>query len=549
MIAANPVDDPDRWRLDSAGLPVGGVSLRVVDLTTGEVLPSGGVGEVQVKSASAMAGYLPDEATAGAFDDGWYRTGDVGWLEPEGWVHLTDRCKEMIKVSGFQVAPAEIEAVLHGHPAVIDCAVFGVPDERAGEVPVAAVQLEPASAVTAAELATARGRHAGHLQAGAPRDPGRCHPAHAIGQGAAAHVARRVGADLRRGGRLMDVRLSPEQVALRDAAAQVVDRLGVHGVAELDDTERAAKLDAAVDASGWRELRTATDDGSPWASAVEVALVAEELGRGLADAAFLGATLAAELRRRAGAPAAHGPETVVLRADLEQPVTTEGGSVPADAVALDAFTADSALVLVAAMDGCTVGTVALGPATRSVDLTRPVAPSRTPGPVSALDGQTRPLGAGDVVAWQSLGLAVTSADLVGVMRGALAQATDYARERRQYGAAIGSFQAVQHLLADAFVALEGSRSIALHAAWAVDALPAPEALAAAAAAKAYCARAARSVCETAIQVHGGIGNTWECLAHVFLRRALLSSDVLGGVGPNLTRVLAARSIGADDGLR
>ena len=152
VIAANPVADPDRWRLDSAGLPVGGVSLRVADLDTGEVLPPCGIGEVQVKSASAMAGYLPDEATAGAFDDGWYRTGDVGWLEPEGWVHLTDRCKEMIKVSGFQVAPAEIEAVLHGHPAVIDCAVFGVADERAGEVPVAAVHLEPGSDVTAEEL-------------------------------------------------------------------------------------------------------------------------------------------------------------------------------------------------------------------------------------------------------------------------------------------------------------------------------------------------------------------------------------------------------------
>jgi acyl-CoA synthetase (AMP-forming)/AMP-acid ligase II len=152
VIAANPVDQPDRWRLDSAGLPVGGVSLRVVDLDTGAVLESGGVGEVQVKSASAMAGYLPEEATAAAFDDGWYRTGDVGWLEPEGWVHLTDRSKEMIKVSGFQVAPAEIEAVLHGHPGVVDCAVFGVPDERAGEVPVAAVQLEPGSAVTAADL-------------------------------------------------------------------------------------------------------------------------------------------------------------------------------------------------------------------------------------------------------------------------------------------------------------------------------------------------------------------------------------------------------------
>jgi alkylation response protein AidB-like acyl-CoA dehydrogenase len=104
-------------------------------------------------------------------------------------------------------------------------------------------------------------------------------------------------------------------------------------------------------------------------------------------------------------------------------------------------------------------------------------------------------------------------------------------------------------LADAHVAIEGSRSIALHAAWAVDALPGPAALAGASAAKAYCARSARSVCETAIQVHGGIGNTWECLAHLFLRRAILSSDVLGGVGPNLARVLAARGIGADDGLR
>ena len=68
-------------------------------------------------------------------------------------------------------------------------------------------------------------------------------------------------------------------------------------------------------------------------------------------------------------------------------------------------------------------------------------------------------------------------------------------------------------------------------------------------AKAYCARAATSVCETAIQVHGGIGNTWECLAHVFLRRALLSGDVLGGIGPNLARVLESRGIGGDRGLR
>jgi acyl-CoA synthetase (AMP-forming)/AMP-acid ligase II len=152
VIAAKPVDHPDRWRLDSAGLPPAGVELRIADLESGDVLAPGAVGEIQVRSRSVMAGYLPDDATADAFADGWYRTGDVGWLEPEGWVHLTDRSKEMIKVSGFQVAPAEVEAVLLRHPAVLDCAVFGVADERAGEVPAAAVKLDPDRPVDEGEL-------------------------------------------------------------------------------------------------------------------------------------------------------------------------------------------------------------------------------------------------------------------------------------------------------------------------------------------------------------------------------------------------------------
>jgi acyl-CoA synthetase (AMP-forming)/AMP-acid ligase II len=151
VLACNPVDRPDAWRLDSAGLPPADVELRVADLDTGAALEPGGVGEIQARSPSVMAGYLPAADTGDAFADGWYRTGDVGWLEPEGWVHITDRCKEMIKVSGFQVAPAEVEAVLHGHPAVVDCAVFGLPDERAGEVPVAAVQLDPAAAPSPAD--------------------------------------------------------------------------------------------------------------------------------------------------------------------------------------------------------------------------------------------------------------------------------------------------------------------------------------------------------------------------------------------------------------
>jgi alkylation response protein AidB-like acyl-CoA dehydrogenase len=348
----------------------------------------------------------------------------------------------------------------------------------------------------------------------------------------------------------MDVRLSSEQRALRDAAAQVVDRLGPTTVRDLDDIERSAKLDAAVTASGWRELRVGDgDEGAPLASGVEVAVVAEELGRGLADAPFLGPTLAAELRRLAGAPPATTIETVALAPGLGDIARATEGSV-LDAVAIDASGAERALVLVPTGDGHALGSLAIGePTPNVVDLTRPSS-LVADAPVAIVDGATRTLTDDDLTRWTALALAATSADLVGTMRGAVELARSYAIERRQYGAPIGSFQAVQHLPADAFVAMEGSHSATLHAAWAVDALAPDDALAAAAIAKAYAARAARTVCETAIQVHGGIGNTWDCLAHVFLRRALLSIDVLGGAGPNLARVLAHHGIeGASDGVR
>lgn len=348
----------------------------------------------------------------------------------------------------------------------------------------------------------------------------------------------------------MDVRLSPEQQALRDSAAQVVDRLGPRAVGEIDDAERTAKLDAAVDASGWRELRTATDDGAPWSSAVEAALVAEELSRGLADAPYLGPTLAAELRRLAGAPGAAAPETIGLAADLSDLTCRPAGMPAGSCLAIDARDAVAALVLVpAAGGGHTVARVPVGEPGGQVDLTRTTVAVDPMAAVVPLDGTDIFLSTEAETRWKALALALTSADLVGTMRGAVTLATDYAKERRQYGRPIGSFQAVQHLLADALVAVEGATSVSLHAAWAVDALPADEALAAGAVAKAYAARAARSVCETAIQVHGGIGNTWECLAHVHLRRALLSSDVLGDAGTNLARVLAHHGIGDARGVR
>ncbi|GAB2659097.1 class I adenylate-forming enzyme family protein [Nocardia goodfellowii] len=136
VIACNPIEGA---RLDSVGRPVPGVRVRVVSPETGNVLGPGEIGEIQARSGALMSGYLPDSATASVWSDGWYRTGDIGSLDAGGWLRLTDRLKEMIKVRGFQVAPAEVEAVLHAHPAVVDCAVFGVPDAADGEAIVAAV--------------------------------------------------------------------------------------------------------------------------------------------------------------------------------------------------------------------------------------------------------------------------------------------------------------------------------------------------------------------------------------------------------------------------
>jgi long-chain acyl-CoA synthetase len=151
VITCNPIDSP---RLDSVGRAGPGVSLRVVSVETGKVLGAGEAGEIQVRSDSVMSGYLPAEANSDAFCDSWYRTGDIGTIDADGWVRLTDRSKEMIKVKGFQVAPAEVEAVLHGHRSVADCAVFGVPDAGTGEAIIAAVTVTGPGTDELFELAT-----------------------------------------------------------------------------------------------------------------------------------------------------------------------------------------------------------------------------------------------------------------------------------------------------------------------------------------------------------------------------------------------------------
>ena len=129
--------------------------------------------------------------------------------------------------------------------------------------------------------------------------------------------------------------------------------------------------------------------------------------------------------------------------------------------------------------------------------------------------------------WYGLALALLSADLLGCMEGALQAAIDYSRERVQFGRPIGSFQAIQHLCADAHVLTEGVRSATWYACWTIGRTDPLVAQAAARTAKVSASEAITVVTETAIQVHGGVAITWETLLHVFLRRGLLSRRTFG----------------------
>jgi acyl-CoA synthetase (AMP-forming)/AMP-acid ligase II len=142
-----PDAGPDRP--DSVGPPLPGVECRIVDPGTGADLRPGEPGELLVRTAGAMRGYLGDpQATAATIDPGgWVHTGDIVRADADGWFYVTDRVKELIKYKGYQVAPAELEAILLTHPAVADAAVVRRPDALAGEIPKAFIVLRaPASA-------------------------------------------------------------------------------------------------------------------------------------------------------------------------------------------------------------------------------------------------------------------------------------------------------------------------------------------------------------------------------------------------------------------
>ncbi|WP_269476431.1 AMP-binding enzyme [Phytohabitans suffuscus] len=126
----------------SSGRPGPGIELRIAD-ANGMTQPAGKAGEIQFRGYNVMRGYFDDpDATAAAIDaQGWLHTGDIGYLDEFGRLHVNDRLKDMFIVGGFNTYPAEIEGLLSRHPAVAEVAVIGVPDERMGEVGKAFVVL------------------------------------------------------------------------------------------------------------------------------------------------------------------------------------------------------------------------------------------------------------------------------------------------------------------------------------------------------------------------------------------------------------------------
>jgi alkylation response protein AidB-like acyl-CoA dehydrogenase len=341
----------------------------------------------------------------------------------------------------------------------------------------------------------------------------------------------------------MDVRLSDEQRMLVAAAEDLASDIGIRQPGDLDhvDVDKAwSKLTQA----GLLELALPAAAEDVQASTTDLALVTEQLARRMSPAPFLGsAGLASSLLVQAGCAAvdlaglADGSLRLAVGLD---PSLRHLARLPArECVAFDAGGAHGILVL-GANNRLTVLDAREAAPAPSFDPVRQLLSISTDAPELQLPSLPREISEEGIGRWNATALALLCADLVGAMQGALELMTGYAKLRHQFGVPIGSMQAVQHICAAQAVSVEAARSYMWYATWAADNLPATGAVEAAAAAKAFCSEAGRQVGEACIQVHGGIGITWECQAHLFLKRILLDRSALGDETDQLQHIADAR---------
>jgi alkylation response protein AidB-like acyl-CoA dehydrogenase len=344
----------------------------------------------------------------------------------------------------------------------------------------------------------------------------------------------------------MEVLFTDEQEMLAETIGQLAERIGPSTPHDLDgatdDDAGAWKLLAAAGLLG---LRVPEDAGGSGASGVEAMIVVEKLARRACAVPYVGAAvLAPQLLVAAGAgtellgaiAAGSRRITVALRPNL---LGLARAGEPA--VAWDCAGAEGALALDG--NGRLVAMAVDGERLPPTDLTRAVTRLTNPATVD-LGDLGGPLDDEALQRWEALALTMLSADLVGAMDGTLTTAVEYAKERVQFDTVVGSFQAVQHLCAEAYVLLEGSRSATWYPAWAVDRVPAADVLLAARTAKAHSSESGQQVGETSIQVHGGVAITWEYMPHVFLRRILLDRQTLGDENHQLRAIADIRLRGA-----
>ena len=152
MNCSNPLNG--ERRIGSVGMPLPGVEVRIVNAETRAVLSTGDIGEVEIRGANIFKGYWrqPEKTSASFSADGWFKTGDLGYLEADGYLTLCGRSKDLIISGGLNIYPPEVERVLAEHPAVNACAVIGCPDREWGEKVTAVVVLEKTESVTGEEL-------------------------------------------------------------------------------------------------------------------------------------------------------------------------------------------------------------------------------------------------------------------------------------------------------------------------------------------------------------------------------------------------------------